>query len=463
MPIPSATHSPQKISQDTAPKTLPPCLALAFFTTKQQVKMKRLFMLGILLFGGSWAAFAQGNNFYGLARNANPAEVFLAKINPNTGIATNLSAAPIGNIINLTGAALDPYRQYYHFLGYNEIKTLDLATGAQLFQATLNNPLGDSYFDNFRFNNSDSSLYGLARRNVYDSTTMTYMGEMYLATIDVNTGTISQISPTSVGQGFALAGSAIDPYQMVYYYSTGASLMGLDMYTGAIYSNPTLQLPPNSHFGNFTYSCADTALYGLLYTNFFKMVYDPAIMDSIQMLDSSINRLARINPNTGAIDIISTTPISPGGYSVNASSTIDPDLMIYYYSNGAQLVGISLTTGLVVGSPQFSNPDATYFDMMRIESNCYEAFFPVRSNPLLSSLSPAATHLKTYPNPTEDLFNIETSYPIRQIEIFNASGQKVEVLPGSTTQISLLAYPAGLYLLKITTEETSITTKVIKQ
>jgi hypothetical protein len=71
---------------------------------------------------------------------------------------------------------------------------------------------------------------------------MTNTGAVFLAKLNTTNGIITEISPTSVGQGFALAGSAIDPYQMVFYYSTGSNLVGLDLYDGSIFSNAPISV-----------------------------------------------------------------------------------------------------------------------------------------------------------------------------------------------------------------------------
>jgi hypothetical protein len=70
--------------------------------------MKNLFIIIIALC--SWQGYAQvSNTFYGLARKNTPAnEIFLATVNPTTGVVTNVSPSSLSPIVNLTGAALDP-------------------------------------------------------------------------------------------------------------------------------------------------------------------------------------------------------------------------------------------------------------------------------------------------------------------------------------------------------------------
>lgn len=432
---------------------------------KNTPMQKTILILVLLLNQYSYAQTS--NTFYGLARKNTPNdEIFLAKVDPLTGVVTNISPTSLSPIVNLTGAALDPYNNNYHFIGYNVIKTINLSSGLETNAALINNPIANSYFDNFRFNNSDSTLYGLARRYIYDSVTMTGYGEVFLSTINTTTGTITQISPTSVGQGYALAGSAIDPYQKVFYYSTGYTLMGLDMYNGTIYSNPTIQVPVNNYFDNFTYSCADTSLYGILRTNYMDTI--PSPVDStlmIEVLDSATIRLAKINPNTGIVTVISPYSIAQGGYSLNAGSTIDPNTMTYYYNNGAELIGVSLNTGLIVSQQLLNNVNGQFFELMRIESNCYTAKQPIRLNSPSSVASVQdALVIEVYPNPTSNQINVRCNVSIQKIEVQDLVGNIIisHAPETESTELDVSNFQQGIYMIKCFTGKQILTSKFTK-
>lgn len=414
--------------------------------------MKKIFIL-IAIFVAAKVQAQISNTFYGLARKNTPNnEIFLATINPSTGVVTNISPTSLSPIVNLTGAALDPYNNNYHFVGYNQMKTINLSTGLETNSVVINNPIANSYFDNFRFNNSDSTLYGLARRYIYDSVTMTGYGEVYLSTINTTTGTISQISPNSIGQGFALAGSAIDPYQKIFYYSTGTNLVGVDMYTGLVYSNPPISIPAGgTNFDNFTYSCIDTALYGLIRTNYFSYEYDSLIMDTIKTLDSTAIHLGRINPSTGVVTKISPTKLDQGGYTLNAGSTIDPSTMTYYYNNGYQLVGVSLLTGLKVSQQIINNTNGQFFELMRIQSNCYEAYKPIRQNaPASVTSSLKQNNIIIFPNPTTGMIELKNSNAVVKIEIFDMIGKLLltQKINSMNQKVDVSKLQTGNYLLK---------------
>ena len=408
---------------------------------------------------------------YGLARTTNPAAVYIATMDPVTGIATNIGQTSVSSSINLTGAALNPYNNRFCFFGDNGLKSIDLSTGVLTNTATINNPNGTGYFDLFRFNTSDSLMYGLSRRNITNPQTGQVTGTMYLATIDELTGTVTEISPSSIGQAFALSGSAIDPHQMVFYYSNGSQLVGLDMYNGSIYSNPTLTFPNGGqHFDNFTYSCSDTTMYGLVRTNYYSSVFNPLTGMTTQVFDSAAVHLGKVDAMSGAVTKISTQSIGVNSFSVNGSSTIDPVNLIYYFisgssSGGLSIYGVSLTTGLVVSQGTISNAGALYFDMMRIQSDCYESR-PTRVDPSanIQETFTSTDNVKVFPNPFTDQITVSSEAELQKIELIQANGQVLNSLTVSgkdfTFETSQLIN--GIYFLQVTNVEGMEIIKIIK-
>ena len=436
--------------------------------------MKKILTLlcGILTVANS---FAQLNTNYGLIRKNYYTSVFnpidstyfnqfdscttrLGTIDAATGIVNNSGTWVYSGGFNLTGAALNPYDNTYIFIGMDGIKTLDLASGSLLSTAPLNNPIAASYFDNFYFNNSDSTMYGLARRFLNGT------GEIYLAKANTTTGLITQISPSSVAQGYTLAGGAIDPFQMVYYFITGDNLVGLDLYNGAVYSNVQLSFQSGFAFGNFTYSCADTSLYGLVRQNYFSYYPDPfSPGDSIMVLDSSDIKLGKVDPATGIVTNVSPYGILTGGYSLNASAVIDPSTLTYYFSNGPSIIGVSLVTGLITSNSGYQFPDGDYFDLMRNFQNCITAH-PVRSDPGTVGLNEANDQAKVtiWPNPVADNCYINSTEKINRIELLTIEGKVLQTLTYSsaeTIKLDLSDLTSGVYILKLATNSGNILTR----
>lgn len=397
-----------------------------------------------LLLCGLQAVWAQ-QPILGLARTTNPPTVRLASLDPSNGVLTPLSGSAVSTSINLTGAAYDFYHQHYYFIGDGGLIGVDANTGASLGAVALTNPIAPSYFDNFRFNPSDSLLYGLARRNVTNPQTGLTQGEMFLATIDPLTGIISQISSASVGQSYALSGSAIDPQLMLYYYTDGAHLQALDLYNGTVFSSSTFSFPNGgNYFDNFTYNCADATMYGL-----------------IRNTTSTSMTFGKVDPTTGIVTQISSTPLNVYGFTVNGSSTIDPTTGTYYFVStmgGVTIYGISLQTGQITQTIPVTNPAGTsplYFDMMRSPSDCFEAA-AVRLNPSLSAAELNVSQpLQISPNPFEQHLEIASQQAILSLQLFNVSGQKMFTWtskePSNQASIELPALPSGVYYATIQT------------
>jgi hypothetical protein len=407
---------------------------------------------------------------YGLARTTNPAAVYIATMDPVTGIATNIGQTSVSSSINLTGAALNPYNNRFCFFGDNGLKSIDLSTGQLTNTATINNPNGTGYFDLFRFNTSDSLMYGLSRRNITNPQTGQVTGAMYLATINEITGTITEISPSSIGQSFAYSGSAIDPHQMVFYYSNGSQLVGLDMYNGSIYSNPTLTFPNGGqNFDNFTYSCADTTMYGLVRTNYYSSVFNPITGTTTQVFDSAAVHLGKVDAMSGAVTKISTQSIGVNSFSVNGSSTIDPVNMIYYFISGSgtglTIYGVSLTTGLVVSQGTINNAGALYFDMMRIQSDCYESR-PTRLEPSanIQETFTSTNLVKVFPNPFTDQIAVSSEVELQKIQLIQANGQVLNSVTVSGKEFTFETSQLinGIYFLQVTNMEGMEIIKIIK-
>lgn len=209
------------------------------------------------------------NTMYGLYRILNPTSVQLASVDPSSGIITAIGTAnTLSTTINSTGAALNPYNMSYTYQDEDSWLSVDLQNGSVLNDIYVTLPFTNGDFNNFRFNTADTNMYGLYSQIQYDPITGSYTGDMRLATCDLTNGNVSIISPNSIAQSYTMSGSAIDPYLMVYYFESEGKFVGLDLYNGQIYSDPTITLMGNGiTFDNFAYSCADTTMYGLIMEN----------------------------------------------------------------------------------------------------------------------------------------------------------------------------------------------------
>jgi hypothetical protein len=396
----------------------------------------------------------------------------LGSINPTTGVVTNLGNATYNGGINLNGATIDPYLNRYYIGSGSNLLTFDINSGNIISNVPVSGSLDSNNFQNFRFNTSDSTIYGLVPNNFYSS----YYDSVLMMTIDVldstqirfasihpSTGQYTIIGNTSYSDLYTLAGNSIDPYQMLYYYSAVDTLIGIDLYTGAKYSIVPIQLPPYAIFENIAYSCADTAIYGITRQNYLSTVYDSLLMDSVQVIDSTTFRISKINPNTGVVTFISPNNIGAGG-NLTGGAFIDPNTMTYYFSNGNQVVGASLASGQITSSVTKTFADGAFaFDMMRSTQNCFGAA-RVRQNTTTAIHNIANNKLDGFivPNPAQNKIELQLNKAFSKIEILDFKGSLV--IQSKEKTIDITSLPNGIYIAKVITENGAvITSKFVKK
>ena len=380
----------------------------------------------------------------------------LGSVNPATGVVSNVGAE-YNMGINLNGVAINPYANRYYIGSGTNFLTFDMNSGNIISNVAVYGSLSSNSFQNFRFNQSDSTIYGMVPVNFYssyfDSSVMSSIEvldstQIRFASLNPNTGQYTVIGSTSFTDLYTLAGNSIDPYQMLYYYSAVDTLVGIDLYTGAKYSAVPIQLPSNGIFENIAYSCADTAIYGISRFNYRSRVYDSLAMDSIDVYDSTTFRLSKINPNTGAITFVSPYNIAAGG-NLTGGAFIDPNAMVYYFSNGNQIVGVSLTTGLITSSVTKSFSGGAFaLDMMRSTQNCYDATaIRIRFETNLEDVNAPLNQVIVFPNPAQNSIEIKTEASFSHIEILDYKGSVVLVANEKTIDVSNL--PSGFYVAKL--------------
>jgi hypothetical protein len=219
-----------------------------------------------------------------------------------------------------------------------------------------------------------------------------------------------------------------------------------------------MQLPINTYFDNFTYSCADTALYGLVRSNY----YSPVVPFP---LDSSTVRLGKINPTTGVVTILSSAALFGEGYSLNAGSAIDPNTMTYYYNTGAFLVGASLYNGQQNSIDSIQFADGSYFDLIRNFDNCL-AINIIRTNNSTGISEINQDIISIAPNPASSEISIKSEEMFSQINIYSTQGNIVftEQLNANESTISINELNEGLYIVQIRLSNgKTINKRIIKQ
>ena len=406
-------------------------------------KLKLLFTCSVIILGFS-KSIAQSGTMFGLYRQMSPPSVSLVSMDPTTGVITPIGNQVLSTTINLSGVSLNPYNFSYNYQDGDSWLSLSLLDGTILSDVTVTYPNATGDFNNFRFNTADSIMYGLYSQVVFNPTTGTYSGDMRLASCELSTGLVTLISPTSITSNYTMAGSAINPHLMVYYFITEGKLRGLDLYNGTVYSDPVITIPSGGNsFDNFAYSCADTTMYGLI-------------------MENGVKCLGKIDATTGVVTPLPTL-LNLDNYIMNAA-TIDPVNGVYYFEtmigNDVVLLGISLVDGSIVSSATIAN--GFYFDMFKMDSDCFEAA-AMRPNPAASLSSQMSIDFKVFPNPSHGLFTVKSENEITEISLCDAQGKVIfqDLIKDNSTIISTDNFAPGVYLLKATFSDQTIVKRIV--
>ena len=76
---------------------------------------------------------------YGVSRTTNPGGVYLAKLDPQTGVVTNVSQQSVASSVHISDNALDPLNEIFYIKsGSNELVSIDMQTGNVLNSPVMN-------------------------------------------------------------------------------------------------------------------------------------------------------------------------------------------------------------------------------------------------------------------------------------------------------------------------------------
>ncbi|MFY0630525.1 MAG: family 16 glycosylhydrolase [Flavobacteriaceae bacterium] len=94
------------------------------------------------------------------------------------------------------------------------------------------------------------------------------------------------------------------------------------------------------------------------------------------------------------------------------------------------------------------------------ESSMVIDYVKVYQNTSLSTDDVFASKFSVYPNPSSDIINIRTNETVDKIQLFNMLGKSIMVKKG-TNQINIEEVQSGIYLMKIFSDNKTVTKKVI--
>lgn len=121
-------------------------------------------------------------------------------------------------------------------------------------------------------------------------------------------------------------------------------------------------------------------------------------------------------------------------YTVSYTATAD---QVYYFGFGNTTPKVAVTTALRLDNMSFTKSNLAVNDVTK-------------------------TNIRLYPNPVVDQLNIKTDDIIRSVQIYALDGKLLKTIQGNATVVDFKNYPKGSYLLKIETDKSVTSQKVIK-
>lgn len=370
--------------------------------------------------------------------------VRVAKFNPTVGFLNNigLGANTIGGNFTVDGGSVNQVNNTFNLIGSNSFMSFDLNTGNFLQQTPITSftTQGNTYFGQVRFNNSNATLYGLARISLGGQQQSTY-----LAKLNTVTGNLVQLSQNPLLDISIVTGTVIDPIEMIFYYCSPNKFIGVDLYNGSVYSNPIYVYDNSEYYGfaNIAFNCTNREIYGLIRGKYLSP-NAPTPTGYIYYL-----KLGKINPSTGVVTEISTVNLPTIAYSVGGSATIDETNGIYYFVGTGQIIyGISLATGLVVSSAPATFEDGNTVFFINDYNNCVNRTAERMDPALLNNQDFTPESVIIYPNPTSKALSISSSTNFEKIEIYDSKGRMVKTSL-QQTEIDVQDLQSGVYFLKL--------------
>jgi hypothetical protein len=183
----------------------------------------------------------------------------------------------------------------------------------------------------------------------------------------------------------------------------------------------------NQYFGNYINTSGNVVLWSYVTDHNFGGSYTPNVWRHLVMTHDGTNVKLYID----------------GNYVGQKTTTL----------NTGNAIGFRI--GNTVGAVEYD--DLKIFDVALTQSQISS----LRANNTLSTSDFSQNNLEValYPNPVNDVLNIETTLELKSVEIYNLQGQKV--LSSNQKAINVSALTSGMYMVRIEDLDNAVSTKKI--
>ena len=104
-----------------------------------------------------------------------------------------------------------------------------------------------------------------------------------------------------------------------------------------------------------------------------------------------------------------------------------------------------------------------YVNLVFVDDMKMLFYYSDYNNPLNIDYKKLASSIKGYPNPVTDILVIDSKIPVDKVEIYSILGNKVKEFNSNFNAIPVHDISAGLYIVKIKSDNNTVSKKIIKQ
>ena len=146
--------------------------------------------------------------------------------------------------------------------------------------------------------------------------------------------------------------------------------------------------------------------------------------------------------------------LNPDVESMTQRLWIDEEIINYPYETASVNFEVPTDGVYYIAFRAFSDPDQFYLSLDNI----------IIKKESLATQEVNKTKLTYYPNPVKDVLTIKNDHNIKNIEIFDLSGKTLikKVYDSANIDVDISELPKGTYMVKISSENSKKTIKVIK-
>jgi hypothetical protein len=365
------------------------------------------------------ALHAQFNGaVYGVS-SFNLSSHWFSRLDLTTGALTTLQQVPVTNLMSHHSSTTDHHSAFY-FCDGTHIYAFDPQTGAYT-TTTLTIP-GSSIFMQIQFSPCDSLIYGIVKNwpSGYDFARYnTGSNSVYI---------IDSLPSVAMVTGY---GSAFDPVHQIYYNYANGQLTGIQTSAGQVVSDVTVTELPGQSLKHITYDCTHGRIVGT----------------SVH-LTTHVTVLATVDPLTGIVSALSTTPWV-NGYATPyfGGACVDQANGVYYYpaGNPDQVIGVDVQTGDTLSA------QSTGVSTVRLVQHFSSCFCGPLNNE--EYVTPSAA---VYPNPANDLLRVRSnSQNGSYVVLTDLYGREMLRAPmmGGSAELPVSGLPAAVYVWTIYSPE----------